>query len=428
MTENKPDFEFTPVMISRAELLRFRCAQLFVLTLPFAMIYSSIAFYLLLATTIFAINRNMIKRLPKQFWFFLVIYFLAFMGYFYSYDKGAAGFLMERQLAILIMPLLLPLSFEINTSSRDSLLLTFTLGLVFTICYLLGCTVLTVNELGLPFTSVFSREFFNHQFSAPIGIHAGYLSLYVSLAIFYLLPHLMHTPTPVRKIMLGAALAILLTGLFFLASRNIIIGSVLILFFIFPFFFIRKKLLFYAVSALFILTAFLAVMNISYLQTRFSSDLLNDMKLNNGTSYNFNGVEPRIERWKCAVELIQASPVVGYGTGDEIPMLKTKYIGKGYYISYLENFNAHNQYLSYAVKNGISGLLIFLAVFVWYLVLAIRNRSYIYLCFLLLLLIGFLTENILDANKGIFFFAFFNTIFGYTLIKERKTKLQEETE
>jgi O-antigen ligase len=120
--------------------------------------------------------------------------------------------------------------------------------------------------------------------------------------------------------------------------------------------------------------------------------------------------------------LVKRSPLIGYGTGDEIAMLKTQYIQKGLYISYLEDFNAHNQYLSFLLKNGVLGLAIFLMAFVYYLRLAFLNRDFMYISFLILLLIGFYTENVLDANKGILFFTFFNTLFGYEALKSLKMK------
>jgi uncharacterized membrane protein YiaA len=57
-----------------------------------------------------------------------------------------------------------------------------------------------------------------------------------------------------------------------------------------------------------------------------------------------------------------------------------------------------------------------LFAFIYYLLLAVKSRDLIYVSFLLLFLIGFYTENILDANKGIIFFALFNTCFGYNLV------------
>jgi O-antigen ligase len=155
---------------------------------------------------------------------------------------------------------------------------------------------------------------------------------------------------------------------------------------------------------------------IDYYRERFSTNFINDVISSENSNFSLEDVEPRVKRWASALELVNKSPIIGYGTGDEILMLKSTYFEKEYYISYKEGFNAHNQYLSYIIKNGFIGLIIFLFSFIYFLFLSIKQKDFIYLSLLIILVIGFLTENILDANKGILFFAFFNTFFAYNCL------------
>ena len=223
--------------------------------------------------------------------------------------------------------------------------------------------------------------------------------------------------------MMLSIIIILYLGLFFLASRNSIICVFIILLFIFPFFKIYNKKKYLLISILFFILSFIIIFNITYFKNRFSGELISDIKpLNNKEYVNYSYTEPRIERWACAFDLIKKSPLIGYGTGDEVTMLKTEYSKKGLFISYLENFNAHNQYISYLIKCGIIGFVLFLFSFFYFLYLAIKDKNFIYLSFLIILLIGFYTENILDSNKGIVFFAFFNTLFGYMSIYNLNNK------
>lgn len=406
---------------SKTEQLRFNLVLLFVFMLPFDRFYTSVILMLLIATTLTDLSLTRIKMIPRQFWIFQMFFFLACLGYFYSYNKSEAGFLIERQLAILIFPLLLPVSINFSSQRVESVMRVLCLSCLVTTLWLFAKIILVVKSGSLPLNYIFSKEFFNHNFSAPINIHAGYLSLYLSFSTLYLIKLFLTSGTTVRKIVTGSLIAILLAGLFFLASRNTLISTALITFFVVPFFFVKRKVRFFTAAIITILICFFAFSKISYLNSRFSSGLINDINADSKSEYSFEGAEPRIKRWEGALELFRKSPIFGYGTGDEIPMLKTKYVEHELFVSYFESFNAHNQYLSYALKNGLFGLLIFLGVFVYYLRLAIRHKCYIYLCFLTLLLIGFFTENILDANKGIFFFAFFNTLLGYTLLRREKT-------
>src|SRR5690606_1021079 len=100
----------------------------------------------------------------------------------------------------------------------------------------------------------------------------------------------------------------------------------------------------------------------------------------------------------------------------EIQMLKTEYKKKGHVISYLDNYNVHNQYLSILIKHGIVGLIFFLGIFYYFFKVSIQSKYFMYFIFLFGICFFFLTENVLDANKGIFFFAVFNTLFGYTAL------------
>lgn len=410
----------------KSEKLRFLLILLFVFSLPFDRFYSTVILMLLIICTFIDISIKKIKQIPKQIWIFQAVFFLTCLGYAYSYNKHEAGFMLEKQLAILAFPLILPLAVNLTPERIRPVMISLAASSLLSILYLFLNIIYVILLGNLPFSLIFSKEFFNHGFSAPLDIHAGYLSLYISFSIIFLIGELVTQKKVSRKLFLIACLGILTAGLFFLASRNSIISTVLVICIIFPLFHIKRKLLFYSIISALLVSVFFAVHNVSYLNERFSSDMITDIN-SNLAEYNFEGAEPRIERWKAALELIPKSPLIGYGTGDEIGILKAKYVEKELFISYLESFNAHNQYLSYLLKNGIIGLILFLAAMGYYLIIAIRARNFIYISFLISMMIGFFTENILDANKGIYFFALFNTFLGYTLLKAYKNSTDTVT-
>lgn len=407
----------------KAEQMRFGLLLLFAATLPFDMLYSSLILIVFFVATLVDVRREKWKLIPRQVYIFQAIFFLALLGYAYSYKKSSANFLIERQLSILLLPLFLPLAISSNAHRTNLLLGALAYSTAIAICYLFAKMVWTITfELKLPlFKTMLSGAFFNHQFSRPLNIHAGYLALYVSLSVLYFVHYCTNKENERYRYLALLPIMMLLAGLFFLAARNTIIATLFILIFVFPFFKIKKKLRYISICLLSLTAIVFVVNSVPYLRERFFTELITDINpMKKGGYVNFNSAEPRVERWQGAWELIKRSPVIGYGTGDEILMLKTEYIKRGLFISYLEEFNAHNQYLSYLIKNGIVGLMIFLAAFAMYMYYAIKRKDFLYTSFLLLLLIGFYTENILDANKGIFFFAFFNTVFGYQALSELK--------
>lgn len=405
------------------EKLRFFVALLFVFSLPFDIFYSSIILIVFILLTFLDLKKDKFKNIPKQFWIFQLPFYLAIIGYFYSYNKAEASSMIERQLSIFIFPIILPLAIEINSQRKKWMLLSLTLSCVLAVCYLFFNVFSFISDSQLPLSALFSNHFFHHDFAKPLSIHAGYLSLFVSLSIVFSVQHVLVNKIIYKKLLYLCFTLILFSGLIFLASRNVIPTTFFILFFLVPFYYIKRKLIFILSSIALLSVLFISLSKISYLEERFSSNLVNDIVLSDSTNYSLENVEPRIERWYGAVDLIKQSPIIGYGTGDEIFVLKGMYFEKKYFISYLENFNIHNQYLSYLIKNGLIGFVLFLFAFLYYLRLAIKQKDFIYLSFLALLLVGFLTENILDANKGILFFAFLNTFFGYSILIKNKKEI-----
>jgi O-antigen ligase len=131
-----------------------------------------------------------------------------------------------------------------------------------------------------------------------------------------------------------------------------------------------------------------------------------------------DGSEPRMARWHCAWELIRASPWIGYGTGTEVDLLKEKYVTHQLYDSYAHDLNAHNQYLSFLLKTGLPGELLYLGILAIGFLQAFRLKDPFLGSFLLIVACVSASENILDVNKGIFFFSFF---FSFFLAKPANT-------
>jgi O-antigen ligase len=120
--------------------------------------------------------------------------------------------------------------------------------------------------------------------------------------------------------------------------------------------------------------------------------------------------ETRMKRWVLELELIKQSPWIGYGSGSEKQVLKNKYFEEKFYRSYLVELNAHNQYLSFLINTGIFGLLLYLFILGYGFSKAIKTRDFLLITFLILIAIVSVSENILDVNKGIFFYSFFASL------------------
>jgi O-antigen ligase len=82
-----------------------------------------------------------------------------------------------------------------------------------------------------------------------------------------------------------------------------------------------------------------------------------------------------------------------------------------FYNSYLNEFNAHNEYLSILLKWGLAGLILFLYILCRGAWMAWQRNDVLFFSFIVLIAVVSLSENLLDLNKGIFFYAFFFSFF-----------------
>lgn len=393
------------------EEIRFFVLCSFVFSLPFDRLYSQLLIIILLLLAIIDIDLKKIKSIPKTFWIFQSFFLITVVGLLNTPDTVLKDgmFVMEKQLAILLMPLLIPMSITINKHRVEMVFKTFTWATVISIVYLIVAKTYEYYTLDTSLQKyINSGLLFSHSFSSPLNMHAGYLSMFLTLAFFYVLKQL-NIGNQENRTLLFLQLGILILGIIMLASRSNIFVIIVVVLFVFPFY-IRKNIKKKILSILLTLTIIVSALYFSpYLNNRFSVQLLSEV----ASSDNQVQVEPRIVRWKEAIHAIQDAPIVGHGTGSESMKLKERYWESGLIHSFYQNYNSHNQYISITLKHGLVGLVLFLLALSFYFKIAFKSKSFIYLAFLIQIASVFLIENVLDVNKGIFYFAFFNTFLGY---------------
>lgn len=392
---------------------------IFVALLPFDFFYSQLVMASFAAHTFIHLRRQNLRRLwAKPVGLVISVYLVGFVGMLYSHDKTAAWDLAGRQSAMLIWPVLLALTNLPLAQHIHRLLLFFAWVCVGTIVYLYMDALHIILYYHLPIKDMVSQAFMNHQFSLPIGLHATYMSLYAALSFIVLLYAFFKEQGTAKKIGYAIGLAILAAGLLQLSSRAVCIALLVIVCTVFPWvaFKGKQRWWFLAIALLVTLMVSLFINNTASFKIRYITTLRQDVM--NTATRNDDMTEPRIERWKLAWQLIKQSPIIGHGSGSELRLLKEQYFEHKLYSSYINEFNAHSQYLSLLLKTGIIGLLVYLYVLGYSLWTAIRSRQIFFAAFLLLVIIVSVGENILDVNKGIFFYSFFLSLFLLSLQKD----------
>ena len=151
-----------------------------------------------------------------------------------------------------------------------------------------------------------------------------------------------------------------------------------------------------------------AFVKLSSFRDRYVYDLKSDLtEVNKGGQTS----ESRLTRWAVVGQIIGAAPVIGHGAGSEVGLLHEAFWKKKYYNSFLYSLNAHNEYLSFLVKSGIIGLLVYGATLVAGFGIAIKRKDFFFILFMILIAVVSLSENILDVDKGVIFYAFFFSFF-----------------
>jgi len=389
----------------------------FLIGLPFDRFFSE---WLLIIFCIHTLIHSKIENLQnlknKNVWITGSVFILSASAIIYSNYKSEGLKNSMQQMAILLFPVFLSFSNLNLAKYKWQLLEIFGLTCTVTVLYLYFEAFKVIHYFHLPMGSIFKKAFINQNFTIPIELHATYFSMYVllSVCIFLLL---FFSDGVVKKGKYILYSLILFAGLVQLSSRATIIAALIIIVFIVPFFLLqgKKRMIFFLSALSFAALIFTIIMQVTTLKRRYIYDLENDL-----SEYRDPGdlTESRMARWNLEWQLIQKSPLFGYGTGSEEFVLKGTYFENKFYRSYLLALNAHNQFLSFLLNAGLIGLFVYLYIIYFGIKKAIEGKDFLLLSFLLILFIVSLSENILDVSKGVLFYAFFFSFFLLTVPKK----------
>ena len=121
-------------------------------------------------------------------------------------------------------------------------------------------------------------------------------------------------------------------------------------------------------------------------------------------------IPQRVELWKISIQAIKKQPIFGVGTGDvKDAFAQELRVGNSPLAE--TNMRSHNQYFTFAIAFGIVGLLLILFA-IFYPVFALKMfRNSLFLVFFCIIILSMLTEDTLEPQDGVTFFAFFYSFF-----------------
>lgn len=121
----------------------------------------------------------------------------------------------------------------------------------------------------------------------------------------------------------------------------------------------------------------------------------------------------RIEYWKAGMNIFNQNFWFGVGTGDVQKAFDNEYNRINSPLSKQWRLRAHNQYLTIALTFGLTGLLFFMFSLIYPIVKLNMKTNYLYIVFFIIVIISMLTEDTLETQAGVTFYAFFNTLVLY---------------
>lgn len=138
---------------------------------------------------------------------------------------------------------------------------------------------------------------------------------------------------------------------------------------------------------------------------------------------NSSSLIQRIEYWRSSLQIIKQHPLFGVGTGDVPEAFKNYYRQANSMLDQQFRLRSHNQFLSITVAFGVFGLIWFLFVLFYPMIKVKTYQPYFYLIFWCIFFISIFTEDTLETQEGVTFYAFLTSLllFGWRKPDEKET-------
>ena len=254
--------------------------------------------------------------------------------------------------------------------------------------------------------------------------HPSYFSLYLNFAIIILFYFILEGKKLDLKLLILCIFLILLFSLSIILanSKAVILTLFLTLFLAGLYFGYKKGFLKTAILvtlSLIIIISFLIYKTPQLYLRIWDTERILSNYIHNENLKDYEGTSQRILIWKSSADIIKQNFVTGVGAGDVKDVLLNEYSKKSYKYIIAKSLNAHNQFLQTFIATGLIGFLVLLSLFILPLIKSYKRKDFIYFLFLLIVLLNFLTESMLETQAGVIFFAFFNSyLFAENLNEE----------
>ncbi|KAB2814031.1 O-antigen ligase family protein [Phaeocystidibacter luteus] len=403
----------------------------FVVLLPFQWDFPPISLFIMLLGVVFLffLNRDYASNLRKStfFWPILAYYALVAIGLTYSEypDEGAKD--LQVQIALIAWPFGLGCLAALNTEAIHRILWYFVRATALSCILLLGLALSNYLEDGQV------RHFFYKHLSAWELVPQHYLSMYISFALLIILNRVINRRSTINKLRL---VEILLYGSVFLAMQVLLsvrIQLIALPLALLPVIYsglrtglLTKKMK--RIGGLSIVALVVAFISLPGTQRRIVETYHEIRSFNRVVEKK--QTNHRVYLWKYGTDVISENWLIGTGTGGANEALHIKlqdcqakfWDGEKVYYLYDKKYNVHNVFLQAWMTHGLAGFILVILILFGPLIRALRQKDQMVAGFLILAIVSFATESMLERQAGVLWFAAF---YALLVVNQRREVIPE---
>jgi O-antigen ligase len=394
------------------KVFSFSC-MLVVFALPYSIRLTSYSIILLVVAWIIQGDLKFkLSRLKSVDWLFVgtpILYLIYVASISYSYNMNTALRELEKGIGLLLLPIIFTSSKKLLRGEINIILWSFIISN-------LSLGVICISYATFQFFNSHVNVFYNHELVGLFDSHATYYSMYLLFCMMSLGYLNNRKAIPWRpKIIIGVISIFFIILIYLLGARSIVILFSIASIIVIVNYTIKSKNIGRGVTlgVCFFLLVFVIISNNSNLKERIVQLKEYKYELSENHIEGYNGLTMRLAQWESSISIILNDPILGVGIGDVQDELQKVYKKNYLKYSYLEQFNAHNEYIQTILGLGLVGLFIFLASLMISAYRAFRERELLYLGFIGLFAYCCITESMLHMQKGVVFYTFFNSLFYF---------------
>lgn len=393
---------------SKKNLLSFSMF-LIAFILPFEK--TTIRYALVVFLTLYFFYGDYKELLNKKKWWILsltILWILPFIQLLLFQKIDVYWSSLMTKLSLLILPIIIVITSGYHKMNIGKTLFFFTIGCIISAAF---CGLFSIFN----YYFLVNENAFKYA-SISVFHHPGYFTMYLNFSIALLYYNLLKPETDYHINRKWSVVIISLLTFFILiaSSRTGWVTNVLIQFFFISTLLVKKKLnsKFFIYFLLLSIPFSTTIYFNNTIKSRFQEVIMNTTSSENSKKIR-SSTSVRKKIWKTSFELIKKKWLFGYGIGIGKKKLENQYEKEGFIYLHQKKYNTHNQYLQFFIDHGIVGLFILIFFTFGMIIISLRQKKYIYTLFLVIIIINFMTESVLETQSGVIFFAFFNTIFFY---------------